>query len=128
LLAAYAQCEARFVELGCALTSVADLDEAWRLLSRSRYDAIIMESGLDPAEDCLTCRSLRRRWAIPIMVLGVDAESGRRVNLYRAGADACLTFPMDTGELAARLEVLFRRAAWNAASGPMGQRSSAVMA
>lgn len=124
LLPAFSQCEGRLAEFGCVLANAADLDEAWRLLSASSYDAIILESGMDSAEDCLTCRALRRRWATPIMVLGVGAEGGQRVNLYRAGADACLAFPVDISELAARLEVLFRRAAWNAASQPVGRKAS----
>jgi DNA-binding response OmpR family regulator len=124
LLPSYSQFEARLAELGCLLSDAADLDEAWRLLSRSHYEAIILEAGADPAEDCLTCRTLRRRWAIPIMVLVVGMDNGRRINLYRAGADVCVAFPVDFNELAARLEVLFRRAAWNMEGGQIGQKTS----
>jgi DNA-binding response OmpR family regulator len=125
------QLESRLAEAGCGylLVGATDINEAWRLLSSARYDAILLEGGADRSEDCLNCHALHRRWLVPIMVLELSADNSQRVNLYRAGADACLAITADTSELIARLEGLFRRETWNTERGDLiRQRSSPATA
>ena len=108
------QLAAQLAESGYATTTVSDANEAWRILAKEPYEAIIIETSKGSTEEgCLVCRMLRRRWSIPIILLGHSRNKQARINSYRAGADVYLQVPFEMQELMARLESLLRREEWS---------------
>ena len=108
------QLVAQLAEAGYATTTVSDANEAWRILAREPYEAIVIEtseSGME--EGCLVCRMLRRRWCVPIILLGHSHDKQARINSYRVGADVYLQVPFEMQELLVRLESLLRREEWS---------------
>jgi two-component system KDP operon response regulator KdpE len=52
--------------------------------------------------------SLRRRHALPVLVISAAEEDGRKIRLLDAGADDYLVKPFAVGELLARMRVALR--------------------
>lgn len=77
------------------------------------YDGIIIDAGADDAGTA----DWIRRWRAggrrtPLIALTVHADAAARIALLVAGADDCLTVPLITGELLARLAAVTRRRAF----------------
>lgn len=115
-------------ELGFRLTCAEDINEAWRILARDSYDAIIVEATADFAEGCLACRSLRPRFGVPMVLLGSRNDPRTRLNSYRAGADVYMGAPFDFMELVARLSGIVRRSRRPAIADARGGQERALAA
>jgi two-component system KDP operon response regulator KdpE len=71
-------------------------------------DVVILDLGLPDLDGLEVCRSLRRWFPYPIIVLSADADEGRKVAALDLGADDYVTKPFSTPELFARLRVALR--------------------
>ena len=84
--------------------------------SSGRPDLVVLDLGLPDMEGVEVCRAIRRRSAVPIIVLSARHSELEKVDLLNAGADDYVTKPFSVLELAARAKAQIRRAKTLAAS------------
>src|ERR1700722_19772720 len=96
---------------GFDVESIADGREGLVRAVSGEFDAVTLDRML-PGVDGLTIVSVMRNAQIDIPVLMISAltEVDERVRGLRAGGDDYMTKPFASEEMAARLEVLLRRA------------------
>jgi two-component system KDP operon response regulator KdpE len=73
-------------------------------------DAVVLDMGLPDVGGLDVLRQLRAWSRVPVLVLTVLAEESDKIAALDAGADDYLTKPFGSGELAARLRAILRRA------------------
>ena len=78
--------------------------------SSGRPDLVVLDLGLPDMEGVEVCRAIRRRSAVPIIVLSARHSELEKVDLLNAGADDYVTKPFSVLELAARAKAQIRRA------------------
>ena len=78
--------------------------------STGRPDLVVLDLGLPDMEGVEVCRAIRRRSAVPIIVLSARHSELEKVDLLNAGADDYVTKPFSVLELAARAKAQIRRA------------------
>jgi two-component system KDP operon response regulator KdpE len=100
-----------------ALRDVTDrVDEAENGLAgvdaaaSGRPDLVVLDLGLPDMPGVEVCREIRRRSAVPIIVLSARHSEHEKVDLLNAGADDYVTKPFSVLELAARAKAQVRRA------------------
>ena len=77
---------------------------------RRAPDAVVLDMGLPDLGGLEVLRQLREWSRVPVLVLTVLAEEADKIAALDAGADDYLTKPFSSGELAARLRAILRRA------------------
>src|SRR5437899_814505 len=75
-----------------------------------RPDLVVLDLGLPDMAGVEVCRQIRRRSAVPIIVLSARHSEHEKVDLLNAGADDYVTKPFSVLELAARARAQIRRA------------------
>ena len=111
-----------FNEQGVGVRVVADAAAAERLLSRERFDVLVLDIMM-PGEDGLSlCRRLRSMGeTIPILMLTARGDPVDRIIGLEMGADDYLPKPFNPRELLARLQAMVRRQRLlGAHGGPLG--------
>ena len=90
---------------------VADGAEALEKATRERFDAITLDRML-PGVDGLTLvsRLRERKIGVPVLMISALSDVDERIAGLRAGGDDYLVKPFAPGEMAARVDVLLRRA------------------
>ncbi|MFP5335393.1 MAG: response regulator [Actinomycetes bacterium] len=83
-----------------ALTAVTD----------ERPDVVLLDLGLPDVDGVTVVREVRRRSAVPVVVLSARDQSSEKVRALDAGADDYVTKPFGVEELLARLRAAVRRA------------------
>ncbi len=78
--------------------------------SAGRPDLVVLDLGRPDMEGVEVCRAIRRRSAVPIIVLSARHSELEKVDLLNAGADDYVTKPFSVLELAARAKAQIRRA------------------
>lgn len=102
-------CE-RLVGDGYSVDVAATATAAERVLSTTRYAAIILDLGLPDADGLVVLRGMRERNdPTPVLILTARGALDDRVQGLRGGADDYLAKPFEYEELLARLEALLRR-------------------
>jgi len=76
----------------------------------TRPDLVVLDLGLPDMQGVDVCREIRRRSAVPIIVLSARHSEHEKVDLLNAGADDYVTKPFSVLELAARARAQIRRA------------------
>jgi two-component system, OmpR family, KDP operon response regulator KdpE len=74
---------------------------------------VILDLGLPDMDGVELIALLRRRAAVPILVLSARIQEAQKIAALDAGADDYLTKPFGVGELLARVRAMLRRAAVN---------------
>jgi two-component system phosphate regulon response regulator OmpR len=97
-------------EQGFAVHTVSDAASMDKLLSRERFDLLVLDLML-PGEDGLSiCRRLRgTKNAVPIIMLTAKGEEVDRIVGLEMGADDYLPKPFNPRELVARIHAVLRR-------------------
>lgn len=95
---------------GYEVRTAADGAEALRAVEEFIPDVAILDVGLPDTDGMSLCKTLRRDWRFPIIMLTALSESGEKIQGLDAGADDYLTKPFDPGELVARVRAQLRRA------------------
>lgn len=97
-------------EQGLTVRVAADAAAAEKLLSRERFDALVLDVMM-PGEDGLSlCRRLRSQGeTIPILMLTARGDPVDRILGLEMGADDYLSKPYHPRELLARLQAMVRR-------------------
>ena len=109
-------------EQGFGVTTVSDAAGMDRMLTRERYDLLVLDLML-PGEDGLSiCRRLRTQNAPPaIIMLTAKGDDVDRIAGLDLGADDYLAKPFNPRELVARINAVLRR---RAAQSPPGAPSA----
>ena len=98
--------EAERFTVDCA----ADGELGLFLAKTNNYDLLIVDNMLPKKTGYEVCTELRLAGkTMPIIVLSVIAETGKKAGLLNAGADDYLTKPFSFEELLARIRALLRR-------------------
>jgi two-component system KDP operon response regulator KdpE len=109
--------EALAVE-GYAVLTAASLSEGLALLAHAGrsgpaaddpgMDLVVLDLGLPDGDGEALLAALRRRHAIPVLVVSARQAEGQKIRLLDAGADDYLVKPFSIGELLARMRVALR--------------------
>jgi two-component system OmpR family response regulator len=96
---------------GEAVVRVTDAERAFELVARESFDLVVVASSTWDASATDACRRLFASRAS--RVLGVAGPCGAdvRAAALAAGADDFVTYPIDVGEVVARVGALLRRRA-----------------
>jgi len=113
---------------GWTVTSARNGLEGLHRFESDGADLIVLDV-LMPEMDCLeVCRRLRRKSAVPIILLSSRGEEVDRVTGLETGADDYLTKPFSTRELVARIRAIDRRVSPQAAAAPAAMGDARVTA
>ncbi len=94
---------------GFLVTIARDAAHARRLLGGLEFDLVVLDVMM-PGEDGIDLtRDLRRRLAVPILLLTARGESAARIDGLEAGADDYLVKPFEPKELLLRINAILRR-------------------
>jgi DNA-binding response OmpR family regulator len=73
------------------------------------FDCVLLDLGLPDQDGFEVCSRIRRRTAIPVIMVTARADVRSRIHGLNLGADDYVVKPYDTGELLARIHAVSRR-------------------
>jgi len=94
---------------GYSVRSASSGEEALSILTDEQADLVILDLGLPGIDGITTCRRLRMRWHIPVLMLTARSDSMDKVVGLEVGADDYLTKPFEPSEFVARVRAQLRR-------------------
>jgi two-component system, OmpR family, KDP operon response regulator KdpE len=104
----------------CALGFVVEDAEtgeaALESIRNTRFDLILLDINLPGISGLETCRAIRSRSDVGILMLTVRNRAKDKIDALDLGADGYLTKPFDVNELLARVRATLRRAPTSALS------------
>ena len=109
-------------EAGYTVWTAATGPAGLEMAETQQPDAIILDIMLPGMDGWQVCQALRRRSAVPILMLTALGDEVDRILGLELGADDYLTKPFSTRELQARLRALLRRVALDRSSSPAGNQ------
>jgi two-component system, OmpR family, KDP operon response regulator KdpE len=89
------------------LTAVS-ISEAASVLQHNPPDVVVLDLGLPDGDGAQLVREIRRRSAVPIVVVSARHQEAQKIQVLDEGADDYLTKPFSVGELLARIRVALR--------------------
>jgi len=98
---------------------VADAETGEAALEQARtekFDLILLDINMPGLSGLETCRALRARSDVGILMLTVRNRAEDKIQALDAGADGYVTKPFDVNELLARIRATLRRAPGSAVS------------
>ncbi|WP_422443675.1 response regulator transcription factor [Thermoanaerobacterium sp. DL9XJH110] len=109
--------EKRMVELvrlylekeGYSVDEAYDGQQALDMLSRSKYNLVILDIMLPVVDGWTVCRQIREKSDIPVILLTARGEEFDKVLGFELGADDYVVKPFSPRELTARVKALLRR-------------------
>jgi two-component system response regulator CpxR len=99
-----------FVESGYKLDCAFNGRDGLARALKSTYDLIILDVMLPMVDGFTVLHQLRKRIAIPIIMLTARVQARDRIQGLESGADDYLAKPFDPDELLARIRAVLRRA------------------
>lgn len=94
---------------GFLVTAARDAAQARAILGGLVFDLVLLDVMM-PGEDGVSfCRELRRRQAVPVLLLTARGETADRIAGLEAGADDYLSKPFEPRELLLRIHAILRR-------------------
>jgi two-component system KDP operon response regulator KdpE len=100
---------------GCHVYEAEDAKRGLIEAGTRKPDLVILDLGLPDRDGVEVIRDLRTWSDLPILVLSARAREADKINALDSGADDYLTKPFGVGELMARIRVVLRRRAADAA-------------
>jgi len=94
---------------GYLVSTAADGREALNKIQASSFDAILLDIMLPEVDGLTVCREVRKRSAVPIIMLTAKGDDLDKILGLEIGADDYVAKPFNTKELIARIRALFRR-------------------
>jgi DNA-binding response OmpR family regulator len=94
---------------GYAVRGAASGEEALSLLTEDPADLVVLDLGLPGIDGVTTCRRLRARWHMPVLMLTARTDAMDKVVGLEVGADDYLTKPFEPSEFIARVRAQLRR-------------------
>jgi len=83
--------------------------EALDSIASDNLDLVILDLGLPDMDGVEVTKRIRKGSHVPVIILSVREHESDKIDALDAGADDYLTKPFGTGELLARMRVMFRR-------------------
>jgi DNA-binding response OmpR family regulator len=108
---------------GWAVTTARNGAEGWKRFESAGADLLILDILMPEMDGLEVCRRIRRKSAVPIILLSSRGEEIDRVTGLETGADDYLTKPFSTRELVARIRAIERRL--TPAAAPLDERVQA---
>jgi len=96
--------------LGFVVADAASGETALERVREEKFDLILLDINLPGLSGLETCRAIRARSDVSILMLTVRARSEDKIEALDAGADGYVTKPFDVNELLARIRAALRRA------------------
>jgi DNA-binding response OmpR family regulator len=101
--------EILLVREGYAVRCASSGEEALSLLTDDVSDLVVLDLGLPGIDGVTTCRRLRARWNMPVLMLTARTDAMDKVVGLEVGADDYLTKPFEPSEFVARVRAQLRR-------------------
>lgn len=102
--------------LGFVVADAESGEAALDLLRTERFDLILLDINMPGLSGLETCRAIRARSEVSILMLTVRDRAEDKIQALDAGADGYVTKPFDVNELLARIRATLRRAPASALS------------
>jgi len=99
--------------------AIASGEEGLDAFSERPADLVVLDLAMPGIGGLETCRLLRERSAVPIIILSVQEREEDKIAALDLGADDYLTKPFSMGELLARVRATLRRVNAPGASVPL---------
>ncbi len=95
---------------GMAVTTAGTVAEAMAEVNRRNYDLIVLDIVLPDGDGFTTCRRIRERHRMPIVIMSTKRQLDDRVEGLETGADDYIVKPFEPREMVARIRAQLRRA------------------
>ncbi|MDD4587530.1 MAG: response regulator transcription factor [Heliobacteriaceae bacterium] len=79
------------------------------LIAQQRIDLVILDLMMPGMDGWTTCRKLREKWDLPILILTARGEEADRVLGFELGTDDYVVKPFSPREIVLRVKALLRR-------------------
>lgn len=96
--------------LGFVVADAETSEAAFDRLRKENFDLILLDINMPGLNGLETCRSIRERSDVSILMLTVRDRAEDKIAALDAGADGYVTKPFDVNELLARVRAALRRA------------------
>jgi two-component system phosphate regulon response regulator OmpR len=96
-------------EGGLVVTRAGDGESGLQMMAREQPDIIVLDLMMPGIDGLETCRRIRARHDVPILMLTAKGEETDRIVGLELGADDYLPKPFNPRELLARLRAILRR-------------------
>jgi two-component system KDP operon response regulator KdpE len=96
--------------LGFVVDDAASGEAAIAKVREEKFDLILLDVNMPGLGGLDTCRAIRERSDVSIIILTVRGRSQDKIEALDAGADGYVTKPFDVNELLARIRATLRRA------------------
>jgi len=96
--------------LGFVVADAESGEIALERLRKEKFNLVLLDINLPGLSGLETCRAIRTRSGVSILMLTVRSRSEDKIEALEAGADGYLTKPFDVNELLARIRAILRRA------------------
>jgi two-component system KDP operon response regulator KdpE len=102
--------------LGFVVADAETGETALEMLREEKFDLILLDINMPGLSGLETCRAIRDRSDVGILMLTVRDRAEDKIEALDAGADGYVTKPFDVNELLARIRATLRRAPTSALS------------
>jgi two-component system KDP operon response regulator KdpE len=96
--------------LGFVVSDVETGEAALEIVRAEKFDLVLLDINMPGLSGLETCRAIRARSDVGILMLTVRDRAEDKIEALDAGADGYVTKPFDVNELLARIRATLRRA------------------
>src|SRR5580698_6467035 len=96
--------------LGFVVADAESGEAAMERVRQEKFDLILLDINMPGLSGLETCRAIRARSDVAILMLTVRDRAEDKIEALDAGADGYVTKPFDVNELLARIRAALRRA------------------
>jgi two-component system KDP operon response regulator KdpE len=93
---------------GFEVQTAVSLSEARALLTHAMPDVLVLDLGLPDGDGVELVQEVRKRHALPILIVSARHQEAQKIQMLDAGADDYLVKPFSVAELLARIRVALR--------------------
>ncbi len=94
---------------GYEVAEAKDGMEAVAICRKENFDAVIMDIMMPELDGFSACREIRKKSAVPILLLSARGEEYDKINGFECGADDYVVKPFSPRELMLRVDAILKR-------------------